>query len=147
MQTSKKRMGWEDAQLVIPKLAAAGMKVPQIAEKLGLDARSVSGFLSMARRHARGATERGRARFSPPPLLKMPTPEEQFKALKEKWKKSVPDAEFSLLVDGQRVYIGAYKGGIVLKVGDQKNEKVALLTTHMALRLNMRFIEMANWSR
>lgn len=119
---------------------------PTIAKYLGVDARQVSGFI-------RSGINLGKigARATPslPNRWAPSTPENQDDALKElaKTRRACqPDAEFSMHTEkGLKVSIAAYKGGVVLSIGNQK--KVALLTATMAQRLGMKLTEMATWSR
>lgn len=120
---------------------ASSKSVSQIAKTLGIDGRIVSGIVCMARRPKRPYTV---PHASPPPLP-FPTKDDQLKVLAKNWKESEPEAEFSLHTEkGQKVYIACYKGGVVLRVGEQK--KVSLLTPDMASRLGLKLGEMAQWS-
>lgn len=121
-------------------LAFSGKTVDQISKKLLIDGRIVSGIVSAARRMRKIQLQR-----TPQAPLPFPTKEDQMKVLAKSWKESDPDAEFSMHTEkGQKVYIACYKGGVVLRVGEQK--KVALLTSGMASRLGLKLGEMAQWS-
>lgn len=137
----KKKVSTMERQAII-SLAAAGNPASEIAKQLAVDGRTVSGIIAMARRAQKTYTGKGPAPFTP---LPPPTKEEQLKALAKAWKETEPEAEFSLHTEkGQTVYIGNYKGGLVLRVGEQK--KVAFLTPGMAQRLGSKLMEMAQWS-
>lgn len=71
--------------------------------------------------------------------------EDQLVALKKAWKTSRPEAEFSVHVkESPAIYVGMYRGGLILRVGDGK--KVAFLVPRMASRLGLKISEMASWS-
>lgn len=134
----------DDSRKAIVSMWEAGKCVMEISEKLKIDGRVVSGIVAASRAAARGT---GKIRAAGPilPSLPFPAKEDQMKALAKSWKEAEPDTEFSMHTQkGQKVYIACYKGGIVLRVGEQK--KVALLTSDMASRLGGKLIEMAQWS-
>jgi hypothetical protein len=133
---AKKKLDSTDKQMILKM--ARSHSIPKIAEELKLDARSVSGFISMARR-------RGVSVPPPPPPLNFPSKDDQIKTLAKAWRESKPEAEFSMHTEkGQTAYIACYKGGLVLRVGEQK--KVALLTSAMGIRFGQKLLEMAQWS-
>lgn len=143
MQPAKRKLTDADKEAILG-LARNGKGIVEIARGLGIHGHVVNGFLSTARR-------RGLLPLSPntvqPCLMAPPTKEGQLRELAESWRKSEPDAEFSVHTMGsQRLYIAAYKDGVVIRVGENKKEKVVLLTKGMAMRVGQKIIEMANWS-
>lgn len=123
-------------------LSASGKTVDDIAKQLRVDGRIVSGIVAARRREIKSMAQ---ARHAGPVPVPFPTKDDQLKELAKAWKEREPEAEFSLhTTKGQVVYVACYKGGLVLRIGEQK--KVALLTTGMAQRLGGKLIELAQWS-
>lgn len=142
MQLAKKKLSDPDKKTIL-EMVRKGKGVVEIAQTLGIHGQVVNGFVSTARR--RGFLLAPPPSGMPRPMLP-PTQEEQLQALDKSWRKSEPDAEFSLHTGGgQRLYMAVYKEGLVMRLGE--NKKVALLTPLMASRAGSKIMEMANWSR
>jgi hypothetical protein len=123
-------------------LSASGKTVEDIAKQLRMDGRIVSGIVAARRREIKAMAK---GRQAGPEPLPFPTKEDQLKTLAKAWRDSEPEAEFSLHTEkGQAAYVAQYKGGVVLRVGEQK--KVAFLTSGMAMRFGSKLMEMAQWS-
>jgi transposase-like protein len=141
MQPAKRKLTITDKETILG-LARKGKGVVAVARELGIHGHIVNGFLSTARR--RGLLPPAPKAIPPRPMLP-PTQEEQLLALAKSWRKSEPDAEFSVHTgSGQKLYIATYRGGVVLRIGE--NKKVAILTPGMAMRVSQKIVEMANWS-
>lgn len=142
MQPAKRKLTDADKEMILA-LARKGKGVVEIARALDIHGHIVNGFISTARR--RGLLSTGPNWSMLPRPMAPPTQEEQLRALTKGWRKSEPDAEFSIHTGGgQKLYIAVYKEGVVIKVGE--NKKVALLTRLMAVRAGSKIVEMANWS-
>jgi transposase-like protein len=140
MQPAKRKLTASNKEAIL-NMARTGTNAAEIARQLGLNGQSVNGVMMTARNLSAMRTPPMGPRAMPPPAQ-----EDVLKDLAKKWRDSEPDAEFSMhTTKGQKVYIAAYKGGVVLKIGEQKT--VALLTPTMATRVSMKLSEMANWSR
>lgn len=132
----------DDSRKSILTMFDDGKTVDQISKKLKIDGRVVSGIVSSARRMKILIPQYPQIS---PRQFPFPSKEDQMKVLAKSWKESEPDSEFSMHTEkGQKVYVACYKGGIVLRVGEQK--KVAFLTPQMAGRLGLKLGEMAQWS-